>query len=124
MFEIESSRIAVAKTQQDEVREFAQRMVDDHTRASEQMMEAAAADGVNDVPQNLDERHQDMLSELENTTPDQFDSQYVDMQLTAHQQAVALFEGYAQEEGALADFAEETLPTLQEHLSMVEKMAQ
>ncbi|WP_274425185.1 DUF4142 domain-containing protein [Chelativorans sp. YIM 93263] len=124
MFEIESSRVALEKAQQDAVREFAQRMVDDHTMASQQMMQAAQADAVTDVPQTLDARHQEMLTQLQNAAPEQFDSQYLQMQLAAHQEAVALFEGYAQQEGALADFAETTVPTLQEHLSMVQDLAQ
>ncbi|WEX09574.1 DUF4142 domain-containing protein [Chelativorans sp. AA-79] len=124
MFEIESSRIALDKAQSDEVRQFAQRMVDDHTMAAEEMKAAAEADGVNDVPQTLDAAHQQQITELENASADQFDSQYVQMQVAAHQQAVALFSSYAEQEGALADFAEKTLPTLQEHLDRIQEIAQ
>jgi hypothetical protein len=45
------------------------------------------------------------------------------MQLQGHQQAVALFKGYKGKSGALGEFASATLPTLQEHLDMVTKLA-
>jgi len=124
MLEIESSRVALEKAQSDEVREFAQKMVDDHTKAGEEMTQAAAGDGVNDVPKSLDAAHEQMLTQLEQASADQFDSQYVQMQLAAHQQAVALFSSYAEQQGTLADFAEKTLPTLQEHLEQVQQLAQ
>jgi len=124
MLEIESSRVALEKAQSDEVREFAQKMVDDHTKAGEEMTQAAAGDGVNDVPKSLDAAHEQMLTQLEQASADQFDSQYLQMQLAAHQRAVALFSSYAEQQGSLADFAEKTLPTLQEHLEQVQQLAQ
>jgi len=124
MFEIESSRIALEKTQDDDVRQFAQQMVDDHTKAGEEMTVAAQGDGVNDVPKTLDAAHQQMVTQLEEAPAGEFDGQYVEMQLAAHQQAVALFESYAEQQGTLAEFAEKTLPTLQEHLEHVQQLAQ
>ncbi|WP_028034483.1 DUF4142 domain-containing protein [Chelativorans sp. J32] len=123
MFEIESSRLALEKTKSDDVREFAQQMVDDHTKAGEEMTQAAASDGVNDVPKTLDAAHKQMVTQLENASADQFDSDYVQMQVMAHQQAVALFSGYSKQQGALADFAEKTLPTLQQHLEHAQQLA-
>ena len=124
MFEIESSRIALEKAQEDGVRAFAQQMVDDHTASSEAMKQAAEADGVNDIPTTPDDAHQQMISQLQEASADQFDSAYMQMQLQAHQQAVALFEGYAEQEGALGDFAETTLPKLQEHLQHAHQLTQ
>ncbi len=123
LFEIESSRLALEASQEDAVRQFAQRMIDDHTMASQEMMSAAATDGVTNVPDSLDPRHQQMLTQLQNASPEEFDSLYLQMQVAAHQEAVTLFGNYAEEEGALADFAGATLPTLEEHLAMVQQLA-
>lgn len=124
MFEIESSRIALEKAQEDGVRAFAQQMVDDHTASSEAMKQAAEADGVNDVPTSLDAEHQQMMSQLQDASADQFDNAYMQMQLQAHQQAVTLFSGYTEQQGALADFADTALPKLQEHLEHAQQLTQ
>jgi len=123
LFEIESSRLALEKSQLDEVRQFAQRMIEDHTKASEELQIAADADGVTDVPQTLDARHQALMSELEQAAANEFDSHYIEIQGTAHLETVTLFESYSTQEGALADFAEKSLPTLQAHRTMVVELA-
>ncbi|WP_274423179.1 DUF4142 domain-containing protein [Chelativorans sp. YIM 93263] len=123
MFEIESSRIALERAQDPDIRDFAQQMIDDHTTASEELTQAAEADGITDIPQTLDERHQQLMERLQDASADIFDNRYLQMQITAHEEAIALFESFATEEGALGDFAEATLPTLQEHLDMVSDLA-
>lgn len=124
MLEIASSQLAVENAQQDSVRAFAQRMIEDHTLAGEEMAQAAEADGLAEVPESMSPHHQQMMSQLEAAAPEEFDSQYIDMQVSAHEEAVALFSSYAGQEGALADFAETTLPTLEEHLTMVRELDQ
>ena len=124
MFEIESSRLALEKASSDEVKQFAQHMIDDHTKAGDEMKQAAQADGVTDIPSSLDDKHQAMLDELEGTSEDQFDAAYVDMQVNAHKEAVDLFEGYSKQDGELAKFAQNTLPTLEEHYETIQKVDQ
>jgi putative membrane protein len=123
MLEIESSRMALEMSKKDDIRAFAQKMIDDHTKAGKDMMEAASADKVEDVPQKLDAAHQAMIDELKNASGDDFDRAYSQMQLEAHQQAVQLFTQFAQQQGALADFAKKTLPALQEHLDMARDLS-
>ncbi|GGL81816.1 DUF4142 domain-containing protein [Wenxinia marina] len=123
-FEIESSNLALDASESEEVQAFAQRMIDDHTAAGEAMMAAAETDGV-EVPEGLNEQHQEMLDGLQGLTGEEFDQAYLDAQVTAHDEAVALFEGFSTEgeDSALKAFAAETLPTLQEHQAMVADMA-
>ena len=120
-FEIQSSQLAMEKTQTPEVRTFAEQMVADHTAAGEKMMAAAKASGI-EAPTALMPDHQALLDSLGGTAADSFDNAYVQAQLAAHQEAVALFEGYSQrgEEGELKTFATETLPTLQAHLAALQ----
>jgi putative membrane protein len=124
-FEIESSELALEQAQSASVRSFAQRMVQDHTAAGQELQQAVeAAGGSLTVPADLDARHADMVEELRSTPADQFDTTYVQMQNQAHEEAVALFQGFAQtgESGPVRDFAESTLPVLQEHYQMVSGM--
>jgi putative membrane protein len=119
-FEIESSKLALEKAMAPQTKDFAQHMIDDHTKAGEEMQTAAEAQGGVSLPTTMDQKHQGLLDELNATTAD-FDAQYLSLQLTAHREAVALFEAYSTNgaAGPLKDFATKTLPTLQEHLDRV-----
>ncbi|SKA35386.1 DUF4142 domain-containing protein [Consotaella salsifontis] len=125
MMEIEAAQLALKTTKSDDVRDFAQRMVDDHTTAGKNL-KAAVKDAGSDisVPKELDSEHQQKLDMLKNASGDDFDKAYIQMNVQAHQQAVDLFQNYSQngEQGPVRSFASKTLPTLQEHLQMVQKM--
>lgn len=127
MFEIMSSEIALEKSQNAEVDEFAQQMITDHTKASEDMQAALQeSDAGVEMPTELDERHQGMVDQLEAASAEEFDALYLQMQTQAHEEAVALFESYSTEgeDGPLKEFATATLPTLEMHLEMAQGMAQ
>lgn len=121
MFEIESSKLAEQKGQQDAVKKFAQRMVADHTKAGEQMKTAAQADGITSVPTQLDQEHKAKLDQLNAASGAEFDRLYTQMQRQAHEEAIAMFKGFAGSGGntKLGQFAEATLPTLEQHYAAV-----
>ncbi|NDW03320.1 DUF4142 domain-containing protein [Jiella pacifica] len=124
-FEVETSNLALIKSQDGNVRNFAQTMVDDHSTAGMKMKQAVQeSDTELSVPTGLDARHQEMLNQLSAADDSQFDAMYMDMQGQAHEEAVALFTAYSEngEDGPVKTFAANTLPTLKEHLSMVKKM--
>jgi putative membrane protein len=122
MFEIQSSQLALDQSQDEQIRSFAQQMIDDHTAAGEKMKQAAEEAGV-EVPDTMEETQQDNLEELQQS--DNFDQDYLDAQVEAHDNAVDLFEGFSEdaEDGPLRAFAQETLPTLEDHQSRVEELA-
>lgn len=124
LFEIASSKLALTKAQSADVKTFAQRMVDDHTKAGDEMATAAKSDSVA-PPADLDQANQTKLNQLNGMSGDAFDKAYVSAQTQAHADAVALFQTYASNgnPGALKDFAAKTLPTLQEHYAMVQKIS-
>lgn len=116
MFEIESSRVALEKSTSEEVRAFAQHMIDDHSKAGEEMTAAAQADGITPAT-TLQPHHQGQLEQLTGLEAEAFDQAYTAAQIAAHDEAVALFQGFASngEDSALKAFAAKTLPTLQQH---------
>jgi putative membrane protein len=65
-----------------------------------------------------------MLEQLRSTPPGGFDAAYMTMQAQAHEEAIALFSGYASngDDPALRNFAARTLPTLENHARMVERI--
>lgn len=124
LFEIQSSQLAQKQATADNLKSFADKMVADHTAAGEQMQTAAHTEKVT-VPTALDQLHMQQLSQLQGLSGQQFDQAYTQMQVTAHDDAVALFHAYSQsgQAGALKDFAAKTLPTLQMHQQLIHEIA-
>ena len=77
-----------------------------------------------DLPTALDDSSQKKLDQLRNTRSQAFASVYDPMQVSAHKDAISLFERYAKggENPKLKDWAGKTLPTLQHHLEMAQQM--
>ncbi|CDX36611.1 conserved exported hypothetical protein [Mesorhizobium sp. SOD10] len=123
MFEVESSKIAQSKAQDQATKDFAQKMIDDHGAANAKL-ETIAGEQKLKVPAQMDAKHKSDLDTLQ-TGKDAFDKSYAQMQRDAHADAVKLFEGYARDgdNAQLKTFAQETLPTLKMHQEMIEKIA-
>lgn len=126
-FEILSSQMALERASDQQVKSFAQMMIDDHTTAGTRMKEVLTAANLGTpLPADgeLEDRHQEMLDTLEGNEGQDFQAAYVQMQTQAHQQAVQLFQQYAKsgDNAAVQTFAQETLPRLEQHLTMVQQM--
>ncbi|MBP0616940.1 DUF4142 domain-containing protein [Jiella mangrovi] len=121
-FEIETSNLALTKSTDEAVREFARRMNADHSEAAVKLQQAVeqSKSGLA-IPTGLDARHQELLNELSAADDGDFDAEYVAMQRQAHEEAVALFSAYSTngEDGPIKEMAASTLPTLKEHQQMV-----
>jgi putative membrane protein len=124
MAEIQTGRLAVSQGASESVRQFGQRMIDDHTRTSQQLMQMVSAAGFT-PPQTLDAKHQAAAAKLGRLTGAEFDRAYMKQMVKDHQEAVSLYQRQSAR-GAMADlraFAAATLPALQEHLTMARSMA-
>lgn len=121
MLEIQSSRLAMDRSKQKEVRKFAERMIKDHTEAAERMKSAAMGQT---VPDEMSTLHTQTLEQLRQSDDKQFDARYLQMQLQAHEEAILLFEQYAAtgEQESLKQYAEQMLPVLRAHLQSVKQI--
>lgn len=120
LFEIESSKLAMERATDPKVKEFASRMVKDHTKAGEDLKAALAESGLNIQPtMALNDKYREKLEEIREEDGDDFDEEYVEIQEKAHDRTVRLFEKYAEkgDNEALRQFASKTLPTLKQHES-------
>ncbi len=118
--EVELGKLAVQKAQNAEVKKFAQKMVDDHTKAANELKELAAKKG-KELPADMDSSHKSTLEKLKGLSGADFDKAYVDAMVDDHEDAVDLFENES-EDGTDADtkaFAAKTLPTLKAHLEAI-----
>jgi putative membrane protein len=123
MAEVEMGRLAAQKGASDEVRQFGQRMVDDHTRANEELMRVASSKAMT-PPTTLDAKHQAAMQKLSAMSGEKFDKEYVKMMVSDHKKDVGEFQKEASggKDADVKAFASSTLPTLQEHLQMIQRI--
>jgi putative membrane protein len=118
--EVELSKLALTKSQNAEIKKFAQKMVDDHTKAATALQDLATKKG-KVLPADMDSSHKSTLEKLKGLSGADFDKAYVDAMVEDHEDAVDLFENES-EDGTDADskaFAAKTLPTLKSHLDAI-----
>jgi putative membrane protein len=123
--EIRTSRMALEKSSNPDVKAFAQMMIDQHTAANEALAAAATSAALIPPSDTLDDFHMRRINDLTETDGDaDFDADYMHLQVDAHNDAIKLFEAYSSD-GQIAqvkDFAIATLPTLTEHKVQAEKI--
>lgn len=123
MNEITLSQTAVSKSANEEVKSYAQKMIDDHTMAGEELKTLAASKNVS-LPMEADAKHMAMKTKLEAMSGDKFDMEYLKAMVKDHEKTVALLQKEStggKDEEAKA-FAAKMLPTVQEHLDMARTM--
>jgi putative membrane protein len=120
--EVEFAELALNKSQDDPIRGFAERIVQDHTAANQQLLSLAEASG-KAPPTEMDQQHQALHQQLSQLSGAEFDRQYMDGQVQDHQAAVELFSSEANRPtGPLDQLAGELLPRLRQHLQMAQQM--
>ena len=123
MLEIELAKIAQQKGSAED-KKFAAMMVTDHAKTSTELKEMVPADLKAALPTALDDASQKKLGKLRDAKPEDFAAEYDPMQISAHKDAVSLFERYANggDNAKLKDWAERTLPALKHHLEMAQNL--
>jgi putative membrane protein len=118
LFEIQSGQVAQQKATNDDYRQFGQMIHDDHSKSSEQIKSMAQNMPGLQIPTAPDSAHKQKLDKLQLLDGAQFEDQFKKDQVAAHQDAIKLFEGYAQkgDHADLKKFAQDTLPKLKQHL--------
>ena len=124
MAEVELGKMAASKAQNPEVKAFGQKMVEDHTKANDELKQIAAQKKVM-LPPDVMPAHKQLMEKLSKLSGADFDKEYVAAMVVAHEKDVAAFENVSKT-AADADvkaFATKTLPTLKMHLEMIKAMA-
>jgi len=123
MMEVELGRIAAQQGASDAVKQFGQRMVDDHSKANEELMTLATSKGIT-LPTTLDDKHKEHLTKFSSMTGADFDRAYGKEMLSDHRKDVSEFEKQSTRgtDPDLKAFATKTLPTLREHLKLAEAL--
>jgi putative membrane protein len=118
MFEIEAAKLAQQRSKNADVKAFADMMIKDHTKSTNDLKAAIQASGQNLAPPAaLPQDKQDALNDLKNATDVDFDRKYREGQVDAHQSALNLLQRYAQDGDVaqLKSFAASVAPVVQQH---------
>jgi putative membrane protein len=121
MYEIESSRLALTRSQNAMIRMHADMMIRDHTNTTRQLTAAAQTAGIG-VPTAMMPMHRAMLDALMRSS--NFDATYKQQQVVSHGQALALHSNYAArgDNVALRGVAAATVPVVRAHLQHSQQM--
>ena len=121
--EIAAARIGQERGNAEE-KAFSTQMIADHTKTSEELKAMVPADAKAAIPAALDSSSQSKIDKLKNAKPDDFSSEFDSMQVSAHKDAVSLFERYAKggEDAKLKGWSDKTLPALKHHLEMAQNL--
>lgn len=126
--EIETSRLALEKSQSADIKEFASMMITDHGKANDELATIAKKNDI-EVPDDTTLVKQAKKKILD-MRDESFDAAYANNQVKAHEEAIELFEKQAntvtddRTKGAteLKGFAQKMLPGLEKHLDMAKKL--
>jgi putative membrane protein len=121
MEEVQLGQLAAQKATDPDVKNFGQHMVDDHSKANSQLMQLASQKGLT-PPTALPADKQKDMDKLNSLSGAAFDKAYIDMMVKDHKKDIAEFKKQAKsgKDADLKSFASSTLPTLENHLKMVQ----
>lgn len=123
MFEVQSGQLAQQKASDPAVKEFANKLVQDHSKANDELKQIAQAKGVT-LPDKEKWGERREAKKLEKLSGAAFDREFAMRSVTDHRKDIKDFEKAASKvkDPELKAWAEKQLPTLREHLAMAEKL--
>ena len=124
MAEIEAARMAQTKSQNDQVKTFAQQMIDDHTRAMSELQNLAQSKGVT-LPTEIDRQNKAKASKLAALSGDQFDKAYMAQSGVADHKKTHALLTQAQKSAKdpeLKALAAKLQPTVDQHLTAAQQL--
>jgi len=117
MMEVQLGKLAQEKAQSKSVKDFGTMMVEDHTKANDELKTLAAQKNIT-LPATLSDKNQKHVDDLNSKTGKDFDKAYMDLMVDDHKEDVDKFKDASQNvpDSTIKGFAAKTLPVLQKHL--------
>lgn len=121
VFEIQSARLALQRSDNPAVRNFARTLIEDHREAAQVMNQGRAPVVAGSA---MTRNEQIMLDRLQSASGRSFDRKFKQMQIQAHRKAIGMYESFAdaRSDHRLGQVARQTLPTLKKHLATAERL--
>jgi putative membrane protein len=119
MAEVELGKVATARGSSMQVRQFGQRLVNEHRKANEELKRLAKGKGI-ELPAALDAKHRQDVEELKKKDAKKFDREYLEMMVKDHRKDVAEFQKAAKgaKDPDIKAFASKSLPIMKDHLQL------
>jgi putative membrane protein len=124
MAEVELGTLARQKASSNVVKEYARRMIVEHTEANNRLKALAQQKGVT-LPTTIGEKNQDLKQDLSELTGAKFDREYMkEAGVDSHEEQAKLFERQVQrgQDPDVKSFAAQTLPVVQKHLQHAQEI--
>jgi putative membrane protein len=123
--EVKMGQLASERGSSEVVKEFGKRMVNDHKKANDKLMDVAKKENI-DLPSDLDSKDQANYDKLSKLSGAAFDKEYAQLMVSDHTADVSEFQKEARngKDEAIKDFASSTVPTLEDHLRQAKEMRQ
>lgn len=123
MAEVELGKLALEKSSNPQVKEFATMMVKDHGMANTELMAIAKQKNIT-LPSTVDDEHKKKMDDLSKKTGADFDKAYVSAMVDGHKSTLKLMEDESKngKDADLKSFATKTAPIVQSHLVMINKI--
>jgi len=117
MMEANLGQKAANQAASDDVKNYAQMLVTDHTADYQQLAAMAAKDNFT-IPTALDDEHNKLIAPLDKLNGKAFDQNYIHAMIAGHTKAIAVYtrESTTAQNGDVKSYAAATLPALQKHL--------
>ncbi len=121
--EVDEGLLAVSRAQSQDIKQFGQHMIDDHTANNQELMTLLEQKGIT-PPAAVDRKHSREAAQLQKLSGAAFDRAYIKDQIAGHQQMAAMMQTEIQSgsDPDLKAFARKTLPTIQQHLQMAQQL--
>lgn len=123
--EVKLGQLAAQKGSSEDVKQFGQKMVDDHTKLGDQMKQIAQQQGIQ-VPDGIPAKDKALQMKLSGLSGDDFDKAYIKAMVQDHQKDLSEFkkEASSGNDTSIKDAASQGAQVISEHLQMVQQMAQ
>jgi putative membrane protein len=125
MAEVQLGQLAAKNAGSDDVKQFGQKMVDDHTKLGDQLKPIAEQLGVT-APTTLSAKDKALMTKLQGESGEQFDKTYLKAMVKDHRKDLKEFQKEARsgKDQSLKDAASQGAEVIQGHLSEAERLAQ
>jgi len=125
MAEVQLGQLALKKSSNEDIKQFAQRMIDDHTKLGDQMKPIAEQIGVK-VPERPAKKDKTTMAKLEALNGDAFDQAYIKDMVKDHKTDLNDFKTEAEDGSnpAVKQAANQGAQVIGQHLQMIEQIAQ
>jgi putative membrane protein len=124
LFEIDTGNQAAQKSNNQQIKDFGAMLVKDHTAAGDKLKALAATKDVS-LPTSASVGQMASKGKLDVLSGDTYDKSFIETQIKAHRQTIALFnkEVASGQDADAKAFAQATLPTLKQHLKTATTIA-